>query len=167
MYLEYIYNTCKLRGSEKNVKRKSIMQLTRHTDYALRVLMYLAAKPKETISVVELAEFYNISRNHLVKVVQGLVMHKFVITTRGKSGGMQLASDSSQISIGAVVRKMENHFNLVECFDSGQSGCVLDGSCYLKSIIASAAEEFLQKLDDVSLKEVTKPKLRGLIVSLQ
>ena len=143
------------------------MQLTRHTDYALRVLMYLAAHPGERVTVAELARFYSISRNHLVKVVQGLAEHGFIHTTRGKNGGMQLARDSDRISIGKVVRHMESHFNLVECFDAKQPGCTLDGACRLKHLLANAAEEFLKNLDAVTLADMSKPKLRQHIVNLQ
>lgn len=143
------------------------MQLTRHTDYALRVLMYLATNPGRLVTVAELAEFYDISRNHLVKVVQGLVEHGFLHTTRGKNGGMQLARDDDKISIGKVVRKMENHFNLVECFDTEQAGCALDGACRLKGLLARATEEFLHNLDGVTLADMNQPRLRQQIVRLQ
>ena len=143
------------------------MQLTRHTDYALRVLMYLAAHPGQIITVAELAKFYDISANHLVKVVHGLVEHGFLRTTRGKHGAMQLACDSEKITIGKVVRRMENHFKLVECFDSEQPGCALDGACRLKNLLARAAEDFLQSLDAVTLADMIKPKLRQQIISLQ
>lgn len=143
------------------------MQLTRHTDYALRILMYLAANHERLVTVVELANFYNISRNHLVKVVQGMVEHGFLHTTRGKNGGMQLARKSEDISIGKVVRKMENHFNMVECFDSAQGGCTLDGACRLKGLLARATEDFLSSLDTISLADISKPKLRQQIISLQ
>lgn len=143
------------------------MQLTRHTDYSLRILMYLAANTKQLVTVSELAQFYNISRNHLVKVVQGLVEHDFIHTVRGKQGGMQLAKDSDQISIGKVVRCMENHFNIVECFDAEQDTCMLTGVCNLKSILTRATEDYLKSLDKVSLADVSKPRLRQLIVELQ
>jgi len=143
------------------------MQLTLHTDYALRILMYLASQPGKRVTVVELATFYNVSRNHLVKVVQGLVEHQLVETTRGKNGGMQLASDSKNISIGHVVRKMENHFNIVECFDPAQAECTLDGACRLKGVLANAADVFLSSLDNISLADLVKPRLRQHIVNLQ
>ena len=143
------------------------MQLTRHTDYALRVLMYLSVNHQKLVTVAELAEFYNISRNHLVKVVQGLVEHRFIQTTRGKNGGMRLACDSADISIGSVVRKMENHFNIVECFDAEQEGCTLNGACRLKGLLASAMEDFLVSLDTINLADINKPKLRQQIVNLQ
>ncbi len=129
--------------------------------------MYLAANPERLVTVAELANFYDISRNHLVKVVQGLVGHGFLHTTRGKNGGMQLACKSDEISIGKVVRMMENHFNLVECFEAKQDGCTLEGACRLKGLLARAAEEFLLNLDTISLADINKPKLREQIVRLQ
>jgi len=143
------------------------MQLTRHTDYSLRVLMYLAAKPNQLITVAELANFYAISRNHLVKVVQGLVEHGFIKTVRGKYGGMQLAKNSDDISIGNVVRHMENHFNIVECMGSEQQHCALNGICSLKNMLARATEDYLKNLDKVSLTSVNKPQLRKLIVEFK
>jgi Rrf2 family nitric oxide-sensitive transcriptional repressor len=136
------------------------MQLTRHTDYALRVLMYLGANTSRLASVAEIADYYAISRHHLVKVVQGLTEMGFVSTVRGKHGGMQLACKAEKISVGAVVRHMENHFHIVECFDDTANRCALHGACRLKSVINRATINFLNELDETSLAEVLKPKLR-------
>lgn len=136
------------------------MQLTRHTDYALRVLMYLGANTGRLASVAEIADYYTISRHHLVKVVQGLTEIGFVSTVRGKHGGMQLARDAESISVGAVIRHMENHFYIVECFDDTANTCALDGACRLKSVINRAAINFLNELDETSLADVLKPRLR-------
>jgi len=143
------------------------MQLTRRTDYALRVLIHLAANQKKLLSVTELADFYGISRNHLVKIVQGLVENDFVVTVRGKNGGMQLAKNPSDISVGHVVRFMENHFNLVECFDAQHNHCSLDGACRLKGVLQRAMNEFLITLDAISIADITKPKVRKHIINLQ
>jgi len=140
------------------------MHLTRHTDYSLRVLMYLAAKPNQLITVAELAEFYTISRNHLVKVVQGLVEHGFIKTVRGKHGGMKLAKNSNDISIGNVVRHMENHFNIVECMDNEQPRCALNNTCRLKGILKNATEKYLKELDKISLSSVNTPSLNKVII---
>jgi len=157
-----------LKHLEKNTRYDiGIMQLTRHTDYSLRVLMYLAANPSQLVTVAELADFYHISRNHLVKVVQGLVEHGFVETIRGKHGGMQLARESNRISIGMVVRRMENHFNIVECFDADNDVCVLTDVCKLKGILTHATENYLKGLDKISLADVNKPQLRQQMVKLQ
>ena len=141
------------------------MQLTRHTDYALRILMYLGARTNRLASVAEIANYYDISRNHLVKVVQGLNEHGFVKTIRGKNGGMQLADDPVNISIGHVVRKMENHFDIVECFDDNAETCPLEDACRLKAVISRAANNFLKELDETTLADVLKPRLRKQLVS--
>jgi len=130
------------------------MQLTRHTDYALRVLMYLGEQPDKLSSVSEIAAYYSISRNHLVKVVQGLTEAGYVKTTRGKHGGMRLAYDAKDISVGSVVRKMENHFNIVECFEFKSIGCCIENSCGLKGVIHRATDKFLKELDETSLLDV-------------
>ena len=100
-------------------------------------------------------------------MVQGLVEHGFLHTTRGKNGGVQLACNSDKISIGKVVRKKENHFNLVECFDAEQDGCILDETCRRKGLLARAAEEFLLNLDNISLADISKPKLGQQLIKLQ
>jgi len=143
------------------------MQLTRHTDYALRVLIHLSANQNKLLSATELASFYGISRNHLVKVVQGLVEHNFVVTVVGKNGGMQLAKKPKDIYVGHVVRFMENHFNLVECFDAQHNHCSLNGACRLKGILHRAMNDFLTSLDAISIADITKPKLQKHIINLQ
>ena len=130
------------------------MQLTRHTDYALRVLMYLAKSPDKLCSAAEIAEYYSISRNHLVKVVQGLTEHNFVVTTRGNHGGMKLAVAAEDISVGYVVRNLENHFNVVECFDDKSAGCKIQSSCKLKGVVFRAVNNFLDELDQTHLSDL-------------
>jgi len=130
------------------------MQLTRHTDYALRVLMYLGSNNERLISVAEISDYYSISRNHLVKVVQGLTEHGYVVTTRGKHGGMKLSCEAKNISVGDVVRKIENHLNIVECFDNKSDGCCIVNSCGLKGVIHRATNTFLSELDKSSLADV-------------
>lgn len=142
------------------------MQLTRHTDYALRILMFLGAEPGRKASVAQIASYFRVSRNHLVKVVQGLTEHGFVSTVRGKHGGMMLAREPVDISIGEVVRRMENHFNLVSCLDASSEVCMVDKTCPLKSILQHAMETFLQELDVISLADVLQDDLRQQLVEI-
>lgn len=142
------------------------MQLTRHTDYALRVLMFLGAEPGRKASVAQIASYFRVSRNHLVKVVQGLTEHGFVSTVRGKHGGMVLAQDPADITIGGVVRRMENHFNLVSCLDASGEICMVDKTCRLKNILQHATETFLQELDVITLADVLQDDLRRQLVKV-
>lgn len=129
------------------------MQLTLHTDYALRVLVYLAQKGGEQATISEVAEFYQISRNHLVKVVHHLSKAGFIHTTRGKHGGMVLARAPELISISDVVQKMEPNFDIVECFNTSNPSCAISPICSLKSALYKAGKAFLTELDNHTLAD--------------
>ena len=128
------------------------MQLSLHTDYALRVLMTLAAADRH-LSVDDIARRFQISRNHLAKVVQRLQAEGLVETFRGRGGGMRLARPADTITVGDVVRRFENLDAFVSCFAAG-SGCVINGVCGLKPLLSEAVEEFLAKLDQRRISEL-------------
>jgi len=129
------------------------MQLTLHTDYALRVLIYLAQKDDELATISEVTDFYGISRNHLVKVVHHLAQEDFIHTTRGKHGGMRLARAAELIPIGQVVRRMEPSFDLVECFNNDNQPCTVIPVCALKGVLRRAVSEFLALLDQFTVAD--------------
>jgi Rrf2 family nitric oxide-sensitive transcriptional repressor len=128
------------------------MQLTRYTDYSLRVLLYLAAcEPEQRVTVGDIAERFDIARNHLVKVVNRLGQLGYVKTIRGKGGGIVLGRDTKDIGLGAVVRDMENNLNLIDC---NQPPCPLRGNCQLKGILNKAARAFFAVLDEYTLADL-------------
>lgn len=133
------------------------MQLTLHTDYALRVLIYLTMQPAATIG--ELAEHYQLSRNHLVKVVNALGKQGFIVTMRGKGGGVRLARAPETISVGDVVRRMETHFDVVECLREHYShpACKALPFCGLRKALQHATDTFLSDLDGHTLASVVPP----------
>jgi Rrf2 family nitric oxide-sensitive transcriptional repressor len=128
------------------------MQLNLQTDFALRVLMALAAGDRQS-SVDQIARQYGISRNHLAKVAQKLQNEGLVVTFRGRGGGMRLARPAEQIVVGDVVRRFENLDSFVGCF-AGGSGCVVNGSCGLKPALGGALEAFLAHLDGYRLSDL-------------
>lgn len=141
----------------------SNMNITSYTDYALRVLLYLAMTPNRSTTITEIADFFNISRNHLVKVVHQLGSKGFVKSSRGKGGGLILQRPPETIYIGEVVRSMENHFNWVECFDPALQRCRLLPNCGLKHLLANAGNAYLQVLDAATLADM----LQGQVTTRQ
>lgn len=134
------------------------MQLTAHTDFGLRVLIYLALHPDRLVTINEMAEFFAISKNHLVKVVHNLGLKGFVRTVRGKGGGICLASPPNQISVGKVVRELEGHFQMAECFNPVRQGlCAFQPQCGLTGLLNTAVGQFLRVLDDAVLSDLLKP----------
>ena len=128
------------------------MQLSLHSDYALRVLMALATAERQ-LSVDEIARRYGISRNHLAKVAQRLQAEGFVTTHRGRGGGMRLAHAPDEIVVGDVVRRFENLESFVGCFVGG-GGCSVSGLCALKPALNGAVEAFLAHLDQFRLSDL-------------
>ncbi len=129
------------------------MQMNLKTDYALRMLMALAATD-EVLSVDWMAGHYGISRNHLAKVAQQLVAAGWVKTTRGRSGGMQLRLPAEQVNIGAVVRELERFEGFVTCM-GGEAQCAIDGVCGLKPALGGALDAFLAHLDRFTLADIS------------
>ncbi len=130
------------------------MRLTRHTDYALRLLMLLAMEPDELHTIEEIASRYGISRNHLMKVAQTLARDGFVEGLRGRGGGLRLGRPAESVGIGAVVRSCEDGFALVECFDHQNNGCVIAPACGLRGPLEEALRAFLAVLDRYTLADL-------------
>lgn len=131
------------------------MQLTTHTDYALRVLIYLALRPDKLATISEMADFFHISRNHLVKVIHKLGVKGFIKTVRGKGGGISLARVPKAINIGAVVREFEGSFYMAECFNPNKQGvCVVQPVCGLTGLLGNALKQYMTVLDNATLDDV-------------
>ncbi|HAN54845.1 MAG TPA: Rrf2 family transcriptional regulator, partial [Betaproteobacteria bacterium] len=129
------------------------MQLSRFTDYSLRVLIYIGLRPDRLVTISEIAQNYCISQNHLVKVVHQLGIHGYIETIRGKGGGIRLARRPELINIGNVVRDTEENMNIAECFDPNKQSCSLLPSCILKSALTEARQSFLATLDFYRLSD--------------
>lgn len=142
------------------------MQLTVHTDYALRVLLYLAHFPERRVGTEEISNAYGISKNHLVRVVQTLADGGFVVVTVGRAGGVELAGDPSQMRLGRIVRATEASFRLVECHDVVNNTCPILPVCGLKAILDDALECFLAELDKHTLADLVKTPSRDRFVQL-
>jgi Rrf2 family nitric oxide-sensitive transcriptional repressor len=130
------------------------MQLTRYSDFSLRVLMYLAVRSERLATIDEIAEAYGISRAHLMKVVHQLGRAGFLETTRGRGGGVQLARAPEEIGVGEVVRFTEGRMDLVECFDPTTSHCRIEPACGLRGVLEEALEAFLGALDRHTLADL-------------
>ncbi|MFW5453290.1 Rrf2 family transcriptional regulator [Thioalkalivibrio sulfidiphilus] len=139
------------------------MQLTRHTDYALRVLIYLAVNPDRLSRITDIAEAYDISRHHLVKVVHELAGHGHILTYRGKHGGMRLARPPAEIRIGDVVRDMEENLEIINC---SAPMCIILPDCRLKGALNDARDAFMATLDRVTLAELVVKKEKALAMRL-
>lgn len=140
------------------------MRLSLQTDYALRTLMFLAAKDGHH-SIADIASAYGISKNHLMKVAQRLTAEGFVQSVRGRSGGLKLARPPAALNVGAVVRRLEDTGSFVDCFDAATNTCIVTPVCGLRHILADGLEAFAQHLDQFSVADLI-PDIEGFRQSL-
>lgn len=130
------------------------MRLTSLTDFSLRLLMYVAQHSDRLCTIAEVAQAQQISQTHLMKVTHQLALQGWLITVRGKGGGIRLAHRPEEIGIGAVVRSVEPSMALVECFTKDSNSCLLTGNCRLTGILDGALKAFLAHLDQYTLADL-------------
>ena len=135
------------------------MQLSKFTDFALRVLLLAASTRDSNITIREAADIYDVSHAHLKKVVLKLSRHGYLESVRGHGGGFRLGMPPEQINLGALIRLTETDFALVECYNPG-STCCIQSSCLLPGILNEALAAFLAVMDRHSLQDIVlHPKM--------
>jgi Rrf2 family nitric oxide-sensitive transcriptional repressor len=130
------------------------MRLTDHTDYSLRVLMYLN-REKRLVTLNELSEKLLISKNNLIKVSNQLSKLNFIDTTRGRTGGLIIRAETAKRSLKEIIMKTEESFYIATCFAEGKCDCTFLPSCRLRKSLAEAFHAFMHSLAQKTLNDVT------------
>jgi Rrf2 family nitric oxide-sensitive transcriptional repressor len=138
------------------------MQLSLHSDFALRVLMRLALESERLVTIEEIAAGYGISKAHLTKVVQALAQHGYVETVRGRNGGIRLARPARLLRIGRIVADAEKSMALVECFDPDTNTCPITQACRLQGVLREALDAFLSALDRYTIADLVDRRSASL-----
>ncbi|MDP2265305.1 MAG: Rrf2 family transcriptional regulator [Thiobacillus sp.] len=138
------------------------MRLTKHTDYAFRVLIYLASIPEDRLSTVqEIAGQFDVSRSHIMKIVQKLAGAGLIHASRGQHGGIKLGQPKEAIDLRSVIELMEATLAPVNCDDPV---CLIKKNCRLKNILFEAQRQFLEHVEHYTLADLAEPTVS--IVSL-
>jgi len=136
------------------------MRLTTFTDYALRVLIYVAARNGERATIADIARGFDISENHLTKVVHFLGRRGLLANLRGRGGGLRLAVPAREINVAAVVRVAEGTARPVACFDRAASGCAIASVCRLRLALDDAVQAFYRVLEQYTLEDLVHGERR-------
>lgn len=132
------------------------MRLTQYTDFGLRLLIYLAATPAETVAITTVSTAFGISANHLAVIAKRLVAEGVLAAKRGRNGGVRLARDPASLTLGQLALRLERTANLVECFDPRTNHCPITAQCQLKSVLFEARAAFFAVLDRYTLADVVQ-----------
>ncbi len=140
------------------------MQLTRFTDIGLRVLMYAAFHQRDSlITIHELSTQYDLSHNHVIKVVNRLVKLGWLSSTRGRHGGLRLSISPKDLTIGQVVRELEGSESLLDC---DKANCNLTGHCILQGVLRQGMEELYQWLNQFTLADMAKNPTASMLIDM-
>lgn len=134
------------------------MRLTVYTDYALRLLMYLAISGDGLATIEEIAESYGVSKNHLMKVAHQLGVGGYIKTMRGRHGGLRLAKPPKDIGLGDVVRFTEADLTVVMCLEPLEDDCEARPNCVLHEALELARRAFITVLDEYTLYDLVSPR---------
>lgn len=128
------------------------MQLNKQTDYALRVLLFLGNLPQEQLATIDLiSDRFKIARNHLIKIVSKLAKLKYIITVKGKGGGMKISPHTLQTKLSEIIQNFEPTFQVIDC---DHNACPIRGFCRLKCALDQASQAFLLVLSQYTLKQI-------------
>src|SRR5699024_2281073 len=129
-------------------------RLTNYTDYSLRVLIYLAVKKEEEKSTItEITEAYQISRNHLTKMIHQLRQIDLIETNRGQSGEISITKLKSNNIIKDVVRETEEEFRMIECINTDKNS-INKPACRLRHVLNEAILNYMAVLDNYPLSDI-------------
>lgn len=130
------------------------MQLSKFTDYAFRALIYLAKNSEENATVDILAKELEISTHHLKKVINKLAKTEYIISLKGRNGGLKLGVAPEEINLGKVLLLTEENLNIVECMNESGTCPLIKDSCKLKGIISNALSGFIDEMSKYTLQDI-------------
>ncbi|OUR65430.1 hypothetical protein A9Q79_00065 [Methylophaga sp. 42_25_T18] len=136
------------------------MQLTKHTDFAFRTLIYLSMMQEELTTIQKITDSFGISKTHAMKIVNTLANKGWVQSIRGRNGGIKLGCDPREIKLDEVVILMENTLDPVNC---DQPPCLIAGACVLKSELLTAQQAYLDHLATLSLADLANKRTQQRI----
>lgn len=130
------------------------MQLSKFTDYAFRALIYLANNKDRLCTVEELGQNLNASENHIKKIIHKLAKTEYIISSKGRGGGLQLGLEPKDINLGEVLKFTEDNLNIVECFNKPEVCPFMKSACKLKGISSEALKSFIDEFSKYTLQDV-------------
>ena len=130
------------------------MYLSKFTDYSFRALIYLAINRDKLCTVEELASNLEISEHHLKKIIHKLAKTDYIISIKGRAGGLKLGLEPKDINLGEVLKVTEDNLNIAECFNKENTCPFIVGGCKLKGIMNKSLKSFVDEFSKYTLEDV-------------
>ena len=133
------------------------MQLKNSTDYAIRIVCYLAAQER-MVSTSELSRKLNVSANYVPKIAKKLKNAKIVTACEGINGGYMLAKQPENISLMEIISCVEETMAINRCLEEDRfCSRNLEDTCKIHKILLSLQNTYNNKLESVKVSDVIRP----------
>jgi Rrf2 family protein len=141
------------------------MRLTKQTSYALRILIHCAVSGQAHVRAADIAAEHGITEYNVAKIVPILVRGGFLATSRGRAGGLKLARQPAEISIGDVLRVTEATHVEAECVGGVSQDCGIKRAAPINRMLGEALEAFIDVLDKHTLADLIGSRPRETLPS--
>lgn len=148
--------------SEKNTitvqpfERRNTMQLNIATDYAIRIVIYMA-KQRRIVSSRELSENLKISQPFIYKIMRKLNHAGILAINTGIHGGYILQKETEQINLFEVMDTMERTMKWNRCLeDDRYCSCFATEACRLRETYLKMQEHFENELKETTIQKIIK-----------
>jgi len=135
------------------------MRLSTKSRYGTRMLIDIAENYHDgPVSVAEIASRTGISEKYMEKLIRRLKRAGLVLSKRGPKGGHVLAKPAASITVGDVVRALEDWVVLKGC-NPGKDACATcsrQATCPTKNVWEQANAAMFQTLDSYTLHSLLK-----------
>ena len=133
------------------------MQLTSTTDYAIRIVCYLAAQ-SQMISTLELSQELSVPSSYIPKITKKLKQAGIIKACEGIKGGYQIAKQPENISLRDVISCTESTMAISRCLEK-EGGCSRNYiyCCKVHQILLELQNIYNNRLESVKISDIIRP----------
>ena len=133
------------------------MQLTSTTDYAIRIVCYLAAQ-RQMISTSELSQELSVPASYIPKITKKLKQAGIIKACEGIKGGYQIAKQPENISLRDVISCTESTMAISRCLEK-EEGCSKNyiACCKVHQILLDLQNIYNNRLESVKISDIIRP----------
>ena len=132
------------------------MLIPMKVDYGVRILVYLASFPHESIiKATEISKQRHIPEKFLFQISNDLIDKKLIKSLRGPKGGYSLGRNASDISVADVIESLDKSMAPVACLDNSET-CEISGNCAQQNMWSDVEQTLISKLEMISIKDLAE-----------
>lgn len=131
-------------------------------EYALKAILHIASGSVNgtKMGIKEIAGELDLPQPYLSKILQILVKHNIIQSSKGRNGGFYLNESSSKIKIIYIIEKLDGLHQLTKC-GLGLKECSNSHPCPIHEVYKPHREKLRAILEEKTINDLNKIILKG------